>query len=145
MCVCAEQTAADLLCLSRWYCLTPAICCELLCQEQDFFSGIINTFALRTGVMEKQRVPCTPACLHDMYASHHPLHHSAVQIHFDMPPTASVDIIKRRHLLGKPLGKCTCALILSRACTVDHITLQQPPYLLASCVWLEYVTLNSWD
>lgn len=85
--------------------------------------------------------PYTPTCLPNLYGSHHPLHHSAVQIHFDMPPNASMDIIKRRNLLGKPLGKYTCTLILSQACTIGHIPLQQPVGLFANCVWLEYVTL----
>lgn len=97
MCVCAEQTAVDLLCHSCGYYLAIAICYSLQCQVQHCSSDIINTFVLHTGVT----VNTWDLRLPDLYPGQHPPHRSAVQIHFDMPPTASVDIIKRRHLLGK--------------------------------------------
>lgn len=130
MCVCAEQTAVDLLCHSPGYYLAVAICFMLQCQVQHCSSDIINTFVLHTGVT----VNTGSLRLPDLYTSQHPPHRSAVQIHFDMPPTASVDIIKRRHLLGKTFRQ-TYLLpdLIAALCSILFALLAHKFFLIEIC------------
>lgn len=120
MCVCAEQTAVDLL--------VVLVVINLRQPSAISHCAKYNIVSLTSLIPFGSQQTAGPTCLPNLYAGH-ALHQSAVQIHFDMPPNASMDIIKRRHLLGKALGKYTCALILSQACTIGHI----PP---AAACWL---------
>lgn len=80
--------------------------------------------------------PCTPTCLR---ASGTP--HSAVHIHFDMPPNASVNIIKRGRLLGKTFRQIYLGTdLITRPL---HWFFQQPAGLFADCVRVERGTLGA--
>lgn len=60
---------------------------------------------------------------------------SAVQIHFDVPPNASVDMIKRRRLLGKTSGQIYLGTDLINA--LQHWALAS----LLACL----LTLSDWN
>lgn len=89
--------------------------------------------------------PSTPTCLQASRV----LQRSAVQIHFDMPPNASMGMIKKLHLLGKTFRQIhlgtdliTSLQLWSLSHThTQHSSFQQPVGLFVNCVWLEYVTL----
>jgi len=99
MCVRVEQTAVDLLVVRVVINLHRAICCRSPRQVQHRSSDIIHTFRVAHRAHSKQRAPAPLACLLDLYAGHALLHQSAVQIHFDMRPDASMDVIKSRLIL----------------------------------------------
>lgn len=99
MCVCVEQTAVDLLVVLLVINLDQPSAISH-CAKYNIVS-LTSLIPLCCAPGPQQTVgPCTPICLPNLYPSH-ALRHSAVQIQFDMPPNASMDIIKRRHLLGK--------------------------------------------
>lgn len=103
MCVCVQQTAVDLLVVLLVISLDQPSAGS---HSAKYTSVSLTSLLPLCRAPEPQQTvgPCSPVCLPNLYPSH-AVHHSAVQIHFDMPPNASMDIIKRRHLLGKALGQ----------------------------------------
>lgn len=99
MCVCVEQTGFDLLVI-RMVINLPQPSAISHCAKYNTVSLTSLIPLCRAPGPRQTMGPYTPTCLPNLYASH-ALHHSAVQIHFDMAPSTSIDIIKRRHLLGQ--------------------------------------------